>query len=97
MHARDDDIPEGDLAYECYLVSADNGGVIGSDRNVRIHIDANDDGYGVISVDPSTSLVYVGEADHSSYNGRINIRLNNCDSFCGEVERVHEIKMLCII
>ena len=60
--------------YECYLVSADNGGVIGSDRKIRIRIDANDDGYGIMAIDPATSLVYVGEPDLRAYNGEVVVR-----------------------
>ena len=55
-------------------MSADNGGVIGSERKVIIRIDANDDGYGVIAVDEATSLVYVGEPDSQDYNGEIVVR-----------------------
>jgi hypothetical protein len=55
-------------------VSADNGGVIGSDRKIRIHIDANDDGYGIMAIDPTTSLVYVGEPDLRAYNGEVVVR-----------------------
>ena len=60
--------------YVCYLVSADNGGVIGSERKVTIRIDANDDGYGVMAVDPATSLVYVGEPDLLDYHGQVVVR-----------------------
>ena len=60
--------------YVCYLVSADNGGVIGSERRVTIRIDVNDDGYGVIAIDPATSLVYVGEPALPSYNGEVVVR-----------------------
>ena len=74
IRARNDDIPEGDKVYECYLVSADNGAVIGSDRKVTIRIDANDDGYGVLAVDSTTSLVYVGEPDSLDYDGEVVVR-----------------------
>jgi hypothetical protein len=55
-------------------VSADNGAVIGSERKVRIHINANDDGYGVMAVDSATSLVYVGEPNLPAYNGEVMVR-----------------------
>ena len=74
IRARNDDIPEGNKVYDCYLVSADNGGVIGSERKVRILIDANDDGYGVMAVDSATSLVYVGEPDVMGYDGQVVVR-----------------------
>ena len=74
IRARNDDIPEGDKVYECYLMSADNGAVIGSDRKVTIRIDANDDGYGVLAVDSTTSLVYVGEPDSLDYDGQVVVR-----------------------
>lgn len=60
--------------YVCYLVSADNGGVIGSERKFVIRINANDDGYGLMGINPATSLVYVGEPDSSSSSGRVVIR-----------------------
>jgi hypothetical protein len=55
-------------------MSADNGAVIGSDRKVTIRIDANDDGYGVLAVDSTTSLVYVGEPDSLDYDGQVVVR-----------------------
>lgn len=53
------------------MVSADNGGIIGSNRKLNVRIDVNDDGYGVMAIDPATSLVYVGEPDMPGYNGEV--------------------------
>ena len=75
LHAVDDSVAEEGQSFTCQLVSADNGGVLGSELDeATVYIPANDKVEGVVSIDPSARNIIAGEP-MQGYDGVFVVRL----------------------
>ncbi|PFX17387.1 G-protein coupled receptor 98 [Stylophora pistillata] len=62
LHARDDMVAEVGQTFTCELISVDNGGKLDSTLSqARVHIPANDEVEGIVSIDPKTRFLIAGE------------------------------------